>query len=150
MRIVVQTVTLFLSVVALGKWLRHHHRGNEPGHGSQHESHPGASCAVDQGTKRAGVVAPTPGSIKLDKSRQRSRRDLHQGRLPAQTTVRYESRFVGTTFANFIVGGGVGFIVDAASGANFKYPEAVELNLPPLAPASPGALSTPSGPVPNS
>lgn len=109
---------------------------------------PGASCAVEQGAQHAGTVAPTPGSLTLSKSRE----DLAVTCTKAgfQTaTVQYKSEFVGTTFANFLVGGAVGFIVDAASGANFKYPKQIDLGLVPLPPAPSVApyASTPALPA---
>ncbi len=107
----------------------------------------GASCVVDRAGERLGTVAPTPGQLRLDKSKN----DLlvtcsKEGYLTvAQPT---KPRFIGTTFYNFIIGGGVGFIVDAASGANFKYPSEINVPLTPAIAASP-AMPDPAagGPI---
>ena len=40
--------------------------------------------------------------------------------------------FGGATFGNLLLGGGVGFIVDAASGANYSYPSEVKLDMAPV------------------
>ena len=97
---------------------------------------PGASCAVDRKNERLGTVAPTPGALKIEKSRNELM--VTCSKEGYQTaSARTDPRFVGTTFFNFIIGGGVGFIVDAASGANFKYPNEVGMNLVPAQPTLP-------------
>ena len=105
---------------------------------------PGASCAVDRAGDRLGTVAPTPGALRIDKSKKDlfvtcSKDGYQTASLPTP------SRFVGTTFFNFIIGGGVGFIVDAASGANFKYPNEIGMTLTPSAPS---VASLPTEPAP--
>jgi len=89
---------------------------------------------------RVGAISATPGSVRLDKSKN----DLavtcsKEGYQTA--TVSHASSFNGTTFGNIIAGGVIGVIVDAASGANFNYPDDIRLDmaanpapsLPPLA-----------------
>ena len=48
------------------------------------------------------------------------------------TIVSQTASFGGTTFGNILLGGGVGFIVDAASGANYTYPSEVRLDMAPV------------------
>ena len=77
-----------------------------------------------------GAVAMTPGDVRL----QRSSKDLvitcaKEGYQTA--TVQQEPKFSGVTFGNFVLGGPVGFVVDAASGASFYYPSEVKLGLAP-------------------
>jgi hypothetical protein len=48
-------------------------------------------------------------------------------------TVAQSPDFQGTTFANILLGGGIGAVADAASGANYEYPKQVVLNLAPNA-----------------
>lgn len=82
---------------------------------------PGAVCTVDRAGTRLGQVAATPGSIHIDKSKN----DLTVtcAKPGYQTaTVSQTPHFVGTTFGNIILGGGIGAIVDAASGANYIPP----------------------------
>ena len=95
---------------------------------------PGAACSVDRKGERLGIVSPTPGSLRLDKSKN----DLNVTCTKVghdSATIAQSSRFVGTTFGNLIVGGGIGFIVDAATGANFVYPSEIKMDLAPSAPA---------------
>src|SRR5207302_7076201 len=97
---------------------------------------PGARCFIDREGARLGEVGSTPGSIRLDKSKN----DIvvtcaKEGFQPA--TVAQSPSFSGTTFGNIIVGGGIGAIADAASGANYYYPNQVVLTLAPAGPVAP-------------
>ena len=47
------------------------------------------------------------------------------------TTVSLEEYFAGATMGNILLGGGVGIIVDAASGAAQKYPTEISIWMPP-------------------
>ena len=108
----------------------------------------GATCTVDRNGERVGAVAATPGSLRLSKSRH----DLNvtctkEGYQPATTTA--SSRFTGSTFGNVLAGGLVGVVVDAASGANSRYPSDVRLDLaenpapPPPAPVAQAPAPSP-------
>ena len=88
----------------------------------------GASCTVDRNGERVGAVSPTPGSVRIGKSRH----DLvvtcnKEGYQPAVRTA--SSSFTGTTFGNIIAGGVIGVAVDAASGANSRYPSELNVSL---------------------
>jgi uncharacterized protein YceK len=95
----------------------------------------GADCTVDRHGSRVGQVNPTPGSIHIDKSKD----DLSVlCKLPGyqSATMTESPKFQGTTFGNIVAGGLVGVVVDAASGANFAYPDAVRVTLAPVVAAS--------------
>jgi hypothetical protein len=99
-------------------------------------SPPGATCTVTRAGITLGQVASTPGSIRIDKSKD----DLQVtcGAPGYQTaTIAQSPSFSGTTFGNIIAGGVVGAVVDASSGANYYYPPQIVLTLPPAAPAAP-------------
>lgn len=88
----------------------------------------GATCTIDRNGERVGAVSATPGTVQIDKSR----RDLlvgcsKEGYQTATTTA--HPRFTGTTFLNFILGGVPGFVIDAMSGANHRYPAEVKVDL---------------------
>ena len=114
----------------------------------------GASCTVSREGVQLGLVNPTPGSIRVEKSKN----DLtvacmkpgHQA-----TTVSYSPKFNGTTFGNIILGGGIGAIVDASTGANYDYPNEITIDLPTEAlaaeppPAAPAPPATTMKPVKN-
>ena len=62
-----------------------------------------------------------------------------------------ESHFNGATAGNIILGGGVGIVVDAATGADYSYPESVEVpmtpvNVTPAASAAPAASPVTAAP----
>ena len=96
---------------------------------------------MDRNGSRLGEVPGTPGSIRLDKSKNDmvvtcSKRGYQTA------TVSQSPKFDGTTFGNIILGGIIGAVADAASGADFEYPGQVTLQLAPVG-ATPGAYSDP-------
>ena len=108
----------------------------------------GAACTVDRNGERVAAVAATPASVRISKSRH----DLavtctKEGYQPA--TAAAASKFTGATFGNVLVGGVVGAVVDAASGANNRYPSEVVLDLagnrapPPPAPVAQAPAPSP-------
>ncbi len=90
----------------------------------------GARCAIERDGAKLGSVDATPGSLTLVKSKNSIAVTCEK---PGHLTVteQVESEFTGATFGNILLGGGVGLIVDAASGANNRYPVLVKLQLPP-------------------
>ena len=98
----------------------------------------GALCNVDRGGAHLGTIAATPGSLRVDKSKADV--TVSCSKEGYQTaSVSQSPKFVGPTFANILLGGGVGVVVDAASGANFEYPAEVRVDLAPL--GSPHAMN---------
>jgi hypothetical protein len=88
----------------------------------------GAQCSIDRAGQRVGQVTSTPGSIRLDKGKNDlSVTCVREGYQPA--TITQSPKFQGTTFGNILIGGVVGVVVDAASGANFAYPDEIKLTL---------------------
>ncbi len=88
----------------------------------------GAACTIDRKDQRVGAVPLTPGSVRIDKSRH----DLNvacakEGHQAATATA--SPRFTGFTLGNAVLGGFIGVAVDAASGANSRYPSEVRLDL---------------------
>lgn len=89
---------------------------------------PGATCTVDRMGTRIGAIAQTPGSLRLDKSKNDLSVTCSKPGFQAATVTRAPS-FGGATFGNIIAGGVVGVVVDAASGANYEYPGDIRLDL---------------------
>ena len=89
---------------------------------------------------RIGAIAQTPGSVRLDKSKNDLSVTCSKPGFQTATVTKAPS-FGGATFGNIITGGVVGVVVDAASGANYEYPGDIRLDLaaeaapalPPLA-----------------
>ena len=105
---------------------------------------PAATCTVDRVGARIGAVAQTPGSVRLDKSKNDLSVTCSKPGFQTATVTKPPS-FSGATFGNIIAGGVIGVVVDAASGANYEYPSDIRLELaaetppalPPLALQSP-------------
>lgn len=90
----------------------------------------GADCRFSRGGAVFARVNPTPGSILVGKE--------SSGISVVCTKNGYEdmagttaSEFQPMTFGNIILGGLIGVVVDASSGAMMKYPEAVTFTLVP-------------------
>jgi hypothetical protein len=109
----------------------------------------GATCTVDRNGERIGAVPATPGSLRLGKSRHDLNVTCTKDGYQAATTTA-SSRFTGATFGNVLVGGLVGVAVDAASGANNRYPADVRLDLAenPAAPPPAPIAQAPATPAP--
>jgi len=90
----------------------------------------GSDCVLERKGTRIGQVNPTPGSIHIDKSKDDLSISCKRPGYQAATIV-HSSKFQGTTFGNILLGGLVGIIADASSGANFSYPPDVKVTLAP-------------------
>ena len=91
----------------------------------------GAQCTVSRAGTVLGMVNPTPGSVRIDKSKNDLSVTCQKDGFQA-ATISQTASFGGATFGNLLLGGGVGFIVDAASGANYSYPAEVKLDMAPV------------------
>lgn len=98
----------------------------------------GAACQVSREGAHLGDIASTPGSIRVDKSKNDLTVTCSKPGYQMASVTRSPG-FQGTTFGNIILGGGVGAIVDASTGANYEYPGQINLD---LAPAAAAALPT--------
>jgi hypothetical protein len=99
----------------------------------------GALCNVDRTGTHLGTIVTTPGSLRVDKGKADITVSCSKEGYQA-ASVEQSPKFVATTFGNILLGGLVGVVVDAASGANFDYPAEVRLELAPLD-SPPGANS---------
>ena len=105
---------------------------------------PGATCTVDRMGARIGAVPQTPGSLRLDKSKNDLSVTCSKSGFQTANVTRAPS-FGVATLGNIIAGGVIGLVVDAASGASYDYPADIRLDLaadaasgsPPLASRQP-------------
>ena len=93
---------------------------------------PGAECRIQRDGVSVGIVAPTPGKANVPRSRIDLSVTCAVSGMEAGTET-IPSVLQGGTVGNAIAGGLIGLAVDAASGANFNYPE---VTIVPLAPAT--------------
>lgn len=103
----------------------------------------GADCGLYRQGLRIATVQNAPGSALVEKTKH----DIwivcvKQGYQ--QATHYNKSGVAGATVGNIILGGGIGWIVDSASGADNKYDTPVNVTLVPVQPgeSSPTALPT--------
>lgn len=90
----------------------------------------GASCKIDRQGATVGMVNPTPGKVNVPR---------HKDNIVVACSLDgYEqsnevlaSSFTGATFGNLLLGGFVGVVIDASSGANNKYPERIVVVMTP-------------------
>lgn len=104
---------------------------------------PGADCALERNSEVIGSVH-TPGGVLVKKTKY----DIHvtckkDGYQDA--TAFLHSDIEGATWGNIILGGGIGWAIDSASGADNKYAEHTTVTLVPIATgAQPAAAAQPA------
>ncbi len=100
----------------------------------------GATCSLYRGGRSVGTVESTPGKVHV----RRTSDDLtltchHEGYADASQSI--SSDLSARVFGNAIVGGVIGVVVDASTGAYNAYSDNVSIDLAPL-PAS-DSISSP-------
>jgi hypothetical protein len=91
---------------------------------------PGADCALHREGLVIGRINPTPGSVVVQKTKHDI---LITCAKPGyqEATYHNNSGVAGATFGNIILGGGIGWAIDSAAGADNKYESPVNLTLSP-------------------
>src|SRR5579883_1268490 len=81
---------------------------------------PGANCSLKRQDVVIAQVNPTPGSAKIEKTKYDITiicgKDGYQ-----EATLLDKSGAAAATFGNILAGGGIGWAIDSASGADNKY-----------------------------
>lgn len=90
----------------------------------------GADCKFTRKGTLVGRVNPTPGTIQIGKDYENVSVSCRKEGFEETTGV-IGSEFQAMTFGNILLGGVIGVVVDAASGAMMKYPESVTFTLIP-------------------
>jgi hypothetical protein len=90
----------------------------------------GAECGLYRQGTRIGSVPNTPGSVLIEKTKH----DIwmvcvKQGYQ--QATYYNHSGAAGATFGNIVLGGGIGWAIDSATGSDNKYDSPVNISLVP-------------------
>jgi uncharacterized protein YceK len=90
----------------------------------------GANCSLERQGTSIARIDPTPGSATIKKTKYditiKCELDGYQ-----EATHLNHSGAAGATFGNIILGGGIGWAVDSASGADNKYESPVNITLVP-------------------
>lgn len=103
----------------------------------------GADCALEREGIVIGRVNPTPGSALVDKTKHditiKCTKDTFH-----ESTYMNKSDVAGATFGNILIGGGIGWIIDSASGADNKYTSPANITMVPLTQPAPALQNSPS------
>ena len=106
---------------------------------------PGADCALNREGAVIARINPTPAGATIKKTKHDITISCQlAGYQPA--THLNNSGAAGATFGNIVLGGGIGWAIDSASGADNKYESPVNITLVPLQPAAvpaPSAVNAP-------
>ena len=90
----------------------------------------GATCTVARGGEELAAIAQTPTQVTISKGFRALAVDCKkEGHTDVQMNVR--SGFQPITLGNILIGGGIGLIIDAGTGAMAQYPKSVSLSLVP-------------------
>lgn len=102
---------------------------------------PGANCAFEREGQVIARVEQTPGGATIKKTK----RDITVKCDKAgyqQATYLNHSGAAGATFGNIVLGGGIGWAIDSASGADNKYDGTVNITLVPVTPGAQPTTNT--------
>ena len=90
----------------------------------------GAVCRMMREDHVVGVVNPTPGSVAVSKDKDTIAVSCEKDEyLTADEEL--DAEFQGATLGNVLLGGVIGVVVDASSGAANKYPDSITIALTP-------------------
>ena len=108
----------------------------------------GAGCTLNRKESAKGPevvigrVDPTPGKVKIEKTKY----DITVlcDKPGYQQGIAYDhSGVAGATVGNIILGGGIGWAIDSASGSDNKYDTPIMVTLVPVMPAAAAPAATP-------
>ena len=89
---------------------------------------PGASCTLTRLDETLGTINPTPGSLYIEKTKDDVTIACAKNGYERATYLDH-SGAAGATFGNIILGGGIGWAVDSATGSDNKYDSPVNVTL---------------------
>jgi hypothetical protein len=90
---------------------------------------PGASCTFTRHDQTLGTISPTPGSLYIEKTKYDITIACDKKGYETATYLNH-SGAAGATFGNIVLGGGIGWAVDSATGSDNKYDSPVNITLP--------------------
>jgi hypothetical protein len=93
----------------------------------------GADCSLERQGISIAHVNPTPGATTIKKTKYDIMIICKKEGF-ADATYLNHSGAAGATFGNIVLGGGIGWAIDSASGADNKYDSPVNITLVPKLP----------------
>lgn len=91
---------------------------------------PRADCMLNRQGTPIGEIAETPGSVLIEKTKYDIIIVCNKKGYQEATYMNH-SGAAGATFGNIILGGGIGWAVDSATGSDNKYDTPVNITLVP-------------------
>lgn len=88
----------------------------------------GADCELVREGQVIGRVNPTPGAVTIKKTKYDMTIVCHKAGYE-EATYFNKSDVAGATVGNIILGGGIGWAIDSASGADNKYTTPVNITM---------------------
>lgn len=103
----------------------------------------GANCVASGGSDYAvNEKFTTPAEVKIPRSKKKL--DVTCDKAGYQTgTKSVHGKVEGSTAGNIIAGGGIGLGVDALTGAIYKYPDTVVIDMTPIGVTTPTVTGDP-------
>lgn len=104
---------------------------------------PGGHCDLTRKGEHVATLDATPGTVKVDKTKNDI---LLTCKLVGyqDASANLESGYGAGTFGNIILGGGIGWAIDSATGADNKYPSSAAVHFIPVGVTSPAAPPPPA------
>ena len=96
----------------------------------------GASCVLNREGAKIAQVDPTPGTVKVDKTKYDITLVCDKAGYQESTYI-VHSGIEGATFGNIALGGLIGWGVDSATGSDNHYDSPVNLTLAPVVTSAP-------------
>ena len=99
----------------------------------------GAFCNLIREDKTIAQIAKTPAATTIEKTKHDIRIECEKAGF--HKTVYYnKSDAAGATLGNILLGGGIGWAIDSAAGADNKYTSPVNLTMVPLSQPAPAPV----------
>src|ERR1700761_8834003 len=99
---------------------------------------PGGHCDLTRKGEHVATLDKTPGVVKVDKTKNDILLTCNLVGYQ-EASANLESGYGAGTFGNIILGGGIGWAIDSATGADNKYPSSANVQFVPV-----GATSSPT------
>ncbi len=99
----------------------------------------GASCNLIRENITVAQIVSTPAATTIEKTKHDLRIECTKDGFHKAVYFN-KSDVAGATFGNIILGGGIGWAIDSASGADNKYTSPVNLTLVPLSMPAPAPV----------
>jgi hypothetical protein len=99
---------------------------------------PGGHCDLTRKGEHVATLDKTPGVVKVDKTKNDILLTCNLAGYQ-EASANLESGYGAGTFGNIILGGGIGWAIDSATGADNKYPSSAAVQFIPVGAAPPPA-----------